>query len=125
MYCRSRKSALEKGRLYYKTIKPCRRGHHSRRYTKTGRCVECDRINKLDRTASIVLRTPKWLSEKDKKEIDTLYEQCILLNKKFGDRQYHVDHQIPLNGEFVSGLHVPWNLEVIHSSDNLSKGNRL
>lgn len=125
MYCRTRKSALSKGRLYYKTAKPCGRGHNSRRYTRTGRCVECDRINKLERTASIEVRTPDWLSEQHKNDIDTLYNECKLLNKEHGDRQYHVDHQIPLNGEFVSGLHVPWNLQVLHSSDNLSKGNRV
>jgi hypothetical protein len=35
-----------------------------------------------------------------------------------------VDHEIPLQGENISGLHVPWNLQVIPASKNQSKGNK-
>lgn len=38
---------------------------------------------------------------------------------------WHVDHLIPLRGDYVSGLHHWSNLQVIPASLNLSKGNRM
>lgn len=35
-----------------------------------------------------------------------------------------VDHGYPLQGEFVSGLHVHQNLHPMPGSENFSKGNR-
>ena len=69
-----------------------------------------------------VSRMPSWLNNGHIAEIESIYEYCSALRQTGLD--YHVDHIVPLRGETVSGLHVPWNLQVIPGSENMSKGNR-
>jgi len=68
-------------------------------------------------------RTPKWLTESDWIEINWAYNIAVQKTKETGI-PYEVDHIIPLQGENVSGLHVPWNLQIITESENCSKGNK-
>ena len=65
-------------------------------------------------------RYPAWA---DKEEIKKIYTQAVLMEKETGIK-YHVDHIIPLNGENVSGLHVPDNLQIISGLANSQKGNK-
>ena len=71
------------------------------------------------RHAAKLLRTPKWLNPAHWVEINAMYEYNEIM---LGD--WEVDHIVPLQGEFVSGLHVPWNLQVLSQSENGSKSNR-
>jgi 5-methylcytosine-specific restriction endonuclease McrA len=68
--------------------------------------------------------TPKWLSRRQKSEIRQLYQIAITMTQTTGE-QYVVDHIVPLRGEAVCGLHVPWNLRVITQDENLKKSNKL
>ena len=65
---------------------------------------------------------PTWLTESQMSEIDAIYahaKDCEVVSGQI----YHVDHIVPLKGENVCGLHVPWNLQVLPSDVNLSKHN--
>jgi 5-methylcytosine-specific restriction endonuclease McrA len=61
--------------------------------------------------------TPKWLTKEQLLEIETIYKKAKKLNKE-------VDHIIPLRGNNVCGLHVPWNLQLLTRQQNASKSNK-
>jgi len=67
-------------------------------------------------------RTPKWLTKDDLWLIREAYALASLRTKMLGI-QYEVDHCVPLQGETVSGLHVPNNLQVIPRVLNRAKWN--
>ena len=68
--------------------------------------------------------TPKWLSAEQKLEIRLKYRLAIELSRRTGVRHAD-DHIVPLQGEEVCGLHVPWNLAVVTQAENLKKSNKL
>ena len=68
--------------------------------------------------------TPAWLTAEQKMEIRMKYRLAIEMSRRTGVR-YAVDHIVPLQGENVCGLHVPWNLDVVTQDENLKKSNKL
>lgn len=64
--------------------------------------------------------TPSWLSTSHKAQIHSIYREAQ--SRRDGGEDVHVDHIVPLRGEIVCGLHVPWNLRIIDADENLSKG---
>jgi len=68
--------------------------------------------------------TPPWLSAEQKLEIRFHYRLAIALSRST-KIPHAVDHIIPLQGESVCGLHVPWNMEVITQEENLKKSNKV
>jgi 5-methylcytosine-specific restriction endonuclease McrA len=74
------------------------------------------------RRAAKLNRTPCWLTEYDVFVITEMYTQAQDLTSATGIA-YHVDHTIPLQGDTVSGLHTPTNLQIITAVENLSKNN--
>ena len=69
-------------------------------------------------------RTPAWLTADDLWMIEQAYELAALRTELFGFA-WHVDHVIPLRGKLASGLHTPYNLQVIPAVDNLRKSNQM
>lgn len=75
------------------------------------------------RFAAKMQRMPKWLSKEEKLRMSCYYQVAAMRTRESG-YDWHVDHIVPLRGETVSGLHVPWNLRIIPAQENMSKGNR-
>jgi 5-methylcytosine-specific restriction endonuclease McrA len=67
--------------------------------------------------------TPVWLTKDERLKMRELYVQARKLTA-LTNEQYVVDHIVPLQGETVCGLHVPWNLRVITQEENLQKSNK-
>lgn len=79
--------------------------------------------NVAKRRSDKLKRTPTWLTADDFWLMDQAYELAKLRTKMLGFK-WEVDHEIPLRGRLVSGLHVPDNLRVIPKLVNRGKSNR-
>jgi wobble nucleotide-excising tRNase len=75
-------------------------------------------LSQAMRRAAKLRATPSWLSREHHSEIVSIYNLAAALD-------LHVDHIIPLRGKTVCGLHVPWNMQLLTKSENISKGNRI
>lgn len=64
--------------------------------------------------------TPAWA---DNSAIRDIYAQAKAMQEQFGVK-VHVDHIVPLVSEFVCGLHVQSNLQVLPYLENHAKSNR-
>lgn len=80
------------------------------------------RRQRADRRAAINKAKPKWLTGSQKAHIKRTYRLAQIISEET-NKKYHVDHIIPLRGDNICGLHVPWNLRVIPAESNLQKGN--
>lgn len=68
-------------------------------------------------------RAPPWLTKEHRSEMRAFYALRDWLNETMFGVRYEVDHIVPLRGNTVSGLHVPWNLQVLRAQENARKGN--
>jgi hypothetical protein len=56
--------------------------------------------------------------------IKQIYKECLELVKKT-NIQHHVDHIYPLKSDWLCGLHVETNLQILTETENITKGNRV
>ena len=115
------KSVAEYHKTYNKTEK--------RKVFFKQHCSKWSKNNKAKRNAitakrhaSKLQRTLIWLTKEHYKQIADFYKKAKELDALTGIK-HHVDHIVPLQGENVSGLHVPWNLQILTAAENCSKNN--
>lgn len=78
--------------------------------------------NTRKRQAAKLNATPTWLTPEQIAEMRDIYILAKQLEAKDGIPR-HVDHIIPLQGDNVSGLHVPCNLQILTADENIKKSN--
>jgi len=78
---------------------------------------------KAKRSAAKIQATPPWLSKDQLIDIEWIYHCAVWITEETGI-PHEVDHIVPLQGEGVRGLHVPWNLQILTAKENASKCNR-
>lgn len=126
-------AAIAAGRRYYEKnreaviARAVARPAEEKRRNRTGykdRNVDVVRADTSVRKRRHREATPVWLTKEERQHMRELYVQARKLTQLTGER-YVVDHIIPLRGECVCGLHVPWNLRVITQEENLKKSNKL
>lgn len=81
-------------------------------------------FSRMQDQRKVMLRfaTPTWVQKLYADQMRDIYWSAARRTRETGI-EHHVDHIIPIRHENVCGLHVPWNLQVITASQNLTKGN--
>jgi hypothetical protein len=131
-YKNNKEAKLESNRKHYhKNIEQsreiCRRKYRknierNRKLKRQWKIEHLDKINEYTakRRASKKQAVALWANHGLIKQI---YKECFELTKKT-NTQYHVDHIYPLKSDWLCGLHVETNLQILTETENTSKGNR-
>lgn len=117
---KNREAVLQRSKKYA-ADNPEKRKATMKAYRKANPEKDAESVRR--RQAAKAQRTPNWLTEDDIWMMQEAYRLAEIRAIMFGF-SWHVDHVIPLRGRLVSGLHTPYNLQVIPAKENLSKFNR-
>jgi hypothetical protein len=124
-YIEQKAKILAQSKIYYENNKEAVNKRHARwrsenkeaasTYEKAWRLANKARARAKVRNYQARKRQamPSWV---DLEEIVKIYEGC--------PKGYEVDHEIPLQGKNICGLHVPANLQYLPISKNRSKSNK-
>ena len=94
---------------------------HSREYAKNN--PEWKAAHCAKRRSRKLQALPPWITKEDLEQIEWFYQEA---KRRFKETNipHHVDHIVPLQGKNVSGLHVPWNLQILTAKENSRKSNK-
>ena len=105
--------------MYYEANKKQRK-----KYQKKWQTINKGKANAISAKyrAKKLKATPTWLTKEQNKQIKLIYCMAKIL-KLLYNKNFHVDHIIPLQNSLVSGLHVPKNLVLMRGIENETKRN--
>jgi hypothetical protein len=109
---------------YFKKYREANR-EKARKATRKWQITNTEKVNAYfaKRRAKKLQATPNWLTAEHHLQIEGFYLLAKEMERQLGQK-YEVDHIVPLKGKTVSGLHVPWNLQILTKTENCSKNNR-
>ncbi len=128
-----------KRKYYINNNEKCRNRSRRSYIENTERCKALQRINgpiwaskNRGKCAARLARyytakknaAPLWLTQVMVNEMELVYIESASKTKETG-MSHNVDHIVPLQGKTVSGLHVPWNLQILTKMENCRKSNKL
>ncbi len=116
---RNRLGRITLERIHYEAVQA---GNTQHRIIDISRVVPAGTFNasSTKRAEALRQRTPPWA---DLDAIEAIYIEARMISAETG-LPHHVDHEVPLQGKLVSGLHVPANLRILPARENVKKSNR-
>lgn len=118
---------IKEVKALHETNNPGSCAEHSRKYYLKNRnkCLISKKKYRVRKRDYYNHKGAEYRAKKLERVFDGYDEAIAQIYKDARKAGKHVDHTIPLNGDTVCGLHVPWNLQIVSKEYNLWKSNKL